>query len=217
LLKKVPLNEGAFFIRERLKSRTRLSTSTNSGARFMSSYVKVGRVKDAHGIKGELFIKLFAGEAAWLEKLETIRLVPEAGDQPEKTLKVKSARVHKKGLIAKTEEIRDRNEAETLKGWIFEIPSDFLVSEKGDTIYLREIQGFKVFTKDRGEIGSVEDFGTNGAQDLLLVRTPSGDYEIPFVEAFVESIDYGKGEIRLDVPPGLLGDLDEEASGDESQ
>ena len=27
-------------------------------------FVRVGKVKDAHGIKGELFIILFAGEAA---------------------------------------------------------------------------------------------------------------------------------------------------------
>jgi 16S rRNA processing protein RimM len=181
----------------------------------MSDFVRVGRVKDAHGIKGELFITLFAGEAAWLDKLESIRLVAENGEQPEKIFKVKSARIHKKGLIAKTEEIRDRNDAEALKGWFFEIPAEFLVSNKGDTIFLREIQGFKVFTKDRGEIGTIEDFATNGAQDLLVVRTLTGDYEIPFVEAFVESIDYEKAEVHLDIPEGLLGELDSVASDEE--
>lgn len=177
-----------------------------------SPYVRVGRVKDAHGIKGEIFITLFAGEAAWLGRLQEIRLVHET--EGAKLYSVKSVRLHKKGLIAKTNEIADRNEAETLIGWYLEIPSEFLVSEKGEAIYLREIQGFKVFTKAKGEVGTVENFASNGAQDLLVVRTNWGEFEIPFVEPFVESIEFDKRELHLDLPEGLLG---EELEGDEVQ
>ena len=174
-------------------------------------FVRVGRVKDAHGIKGEIFITLFAGEAAWLGKLKEIRLVREAGET--RVLNSKSVRFHKNGLIAKTEEIRDRNEAEAMVGWFLEIPSEFLVSEKGETIYLREIQGFRVFTKQKGEVGTVENFASNGAQDLLVIKTNWGEFEVPFVEAFVERMDFEAREIHLDLPEGLLGELD----GDEVQ
>lgn len=33
------------------------------------AYRAVGRVKDAHGLKGEIWVVLFAGEADWLESL----------------------------------------------------------------------------------------------------------------------------------------------------
>lgn len=171
-------------------------------------YVRVGRVKDAHGIKGEIFITIFAGEAAWLEKLKDVHLVTEDGAS-RKVFSVKSARFHKNGLIVKINEIRDRNEAEELKGWFFEIPPEFLVSEKGESIYLREIQGFRVFVKDKGEVGTIESFTTNNAQDLLVVKTNWGEFEIPFVEPFVEKMDFEAREIHLDLPAGLLGDLEE--------
>ena len=180
-------------------------------------FVRVGRVKDAHGIKGELFVVLFAGEAAWLEKLTQIRLVNEAPEPQLRVLAPKSIRLHKNGLIAKTEEIRDRNEAESLIGWYFEVPSELLVSEVGESIYLREIQGFRVITQAKGEVGTIAGFGTNGAQDLLLVKTAWGEFEIPFVEAYVQKIDYPASTVYMDLPEGLLGELEDEGGGDEIQ
>ena len=182
------------------------------------SFVRVGKVKDAHGIKGELFIVLFAGEAAWLDQLTELRLVKETADGKvdescARSLPLKSARIHKNGLIAKTETLKDRNDAELLKGWLLEIPEEFFVSEEGDSIYLREIQGFKLFTKAKGEVGTIESFGTNGVQDLLVVQTNWGEFEIPFVEELVERIDYDAREVHMDLPEGLLGELE----GDEVQ
>jgi 16S rRNA processing protein RimM len=178
-------------------------------------YVPVGRVKDAHGIKGELFIVLFAGEAAWLNKLKEIRLMkPDApaGQNPE-IFPVKAAKIHKNGFIAKTDLIKDRNRAEELKGFVLEIPESMLVSKKGESLYLREVLGFKVFTKAKGEVGTIEAFSTNTAQDLLVVKTSWGTFEIPFVKDFVENIDFEKKEVHLDLPEGLLGEFD----GDDEQ
>jgi len=181
----------------------------------MKEFVRVGKVKDAHGVKGELFLLLFSGEAAWLDQLKTVRLIESASEgAATREFAVRTARLHKNGLIVKTEEIKDRNEAEALKGWLFEVPSSFFVSAQGEAIYLREIEGFAVVCKERqAEIGTIEGFGSNGAQDLLLVKTGWGEFEIPFVEAFVDEIDYGARVIRMNLPPGLLGELD----GDEPQ
>ena len=175
------------------------------------TFVRVGKVKDAHGIKGELFLLLFAGEAAWLKKLIQIRLVTEDSSQL-RLLTPRSVRLHKNGLIAATAEILDRNEAESLKGWLFEIPSEFLVSMPGESIYLREIEGFQVITQAQGEVGTIVGFSSNGAQDLLIVKTADGEFEVPFVSAFVQKTDYDGRRIFLDLPPGLLGEKDGEST-----
>lgn len=173
------------------------------------SYVRVGKMKDAHGIRGELFVVLFAGEAEWLDKLKELRLVFENGSGEPKTYQIKSARAHKNGLIVKTMEIKDRNEAETLKGLLVEIPESFLVSNPGEQIFLREILGFTVSTVAKGEIGKVVKFSSNVAQDLLVVATKKGEFEIPFVDAFVKKMDYKAGTILMDLPDGLLGEADD--------
>ncbi len=173
------------------------------------SYVRVGKMKDAHGIRGELFVVLFAGEAEWLGKLKELRLVVENGSSEPKTYQIKSARAHKNGLIVKTMELKDRNEAEALKGLLVEIPESFLVSKPGEQIFLREILGFTVSTVAKGEIGKVVKFSSNVAQDLLVVATKKGEFEIPFVDAFVKKMDYKAGTILMDLPEGLLGEADD--------
>ncbi|MCM2282032.1 MAG: ribosome maturation factor RimM [Bdellovibrionaceae bacterium] len=173
----------------------------------MKEFVTVGRVKDGHGLKGELFITLFAGEAAWLPKLKELRLIPPGDlEGPAKTFPVRHARLHKNGLIVLSPDIRGRNEAESLKGWMLEIPGEFLVSEAGEQIYLAEIENFKVDVEGRGEIGRITGFSSNGIQDLLVVATDKGEFEIPFVDAFVQEIDYENETIRMSLPIGLLGE-----------
>ncbi len=172
----------------------------------MSEFVRVGKVKDAHGIRGELFVILFSGEAAWLEKLESVRLVRESGELGGE-FSLKSARPHKNGLIIKSDDIKDRNKAETLKGLLFEIPQSFLVSKPGESIYLTEIKDFTLVDATLGEVGKIVAFSSNTAQDLLVVKTPKGlTYEVPFVKQLVTGIDYEAGIVETDLPPGLIGD-----------
>lgn len=179
-------------------------------------FVRVGKVKDAHGIRGELFVVLFAGEAEWLEKLTTLRLVPEAGGSAEQTFAVKSARPHKNGFIVKSNDIKDRNQAETLKGLLLEIPEDFLVSEPGESIYLREIQNFTL--KNGGvAVGPIVKFSSNTVQDLLVVETARGEFEVPFVAALVKKIDYEARTVDMDLPRGLLGEDDEDETERDGQ
>ncbi len=178
----------------------------------MEEFVAVGRVKDAHGLKGELFITLKAGEASWLKKLKTLRLL--SPNKEVRSFAIKSARIHKNGIVVLSPEIKDRTAAEGFRGWSFEIPSEFLVSAKGEQIYLREILNFKLNVDTRGEIGVIRGFSTNGAQDLLVVETKQGEFEIPFVEAFVLEIDYTKRVIEMVLPEGLLGEPVDESRDD---
>lgn len=174
----------------------------------LEKFVRVGKIKDAHGIRGELFVVLFSGEADWLDDLESLRLVNENGDADAKTFAVKSARFHKNGFIVKSPDIKDRNMAETLKGRLLEVPEAFLISAPGETLFLREVLGFTVVTDAQGEVGPIEAFSSNVAQDLLVVKSKSNNekYEIPFVKDFVKSIDYDSKKIHMELPYGLLGE-----------
>ena len=84
-----------------------------------------------------------------------------------------------------------------------EIPKKILVSRKGDTPYLIEIMGFEVFDQEQ-IIGVVQNFSSNTEQDLLVVESPIRFFEIPFVEAFIDSIDYENKKIFMKIPEGLL-------------
>ena len=102
------------------------------------------------------------------------------------------------------EEIEDRTQAENVQGWEFYIPDDFFVSEPGESLFLGEVEGFKVIEAQAGEIGVVTGFNSVPGQDLLLVKGAKDTYDIPFVEAFIERIDLEGKTLYMNLPEGLL-------------
>jgi 16S rRNA processing protein RimM len=169
----------------------------------------VGWVKQAHGIRGELFVQLYAREADWLNHLNDIFLLaPNASAL--KSWAVEVARPHKEGLIVKLKGCDDRNTSETMRKSGVYIPEDLLVADEGEGIYLKQILGFEVIDPAGVRLGKITGFGTNGVQDLLHVETAKGSEAlVPFVEAFIVNIDFDKQQVKMDLPQGLI-DLEEE-------
>jgi len=163
----------------------------------------VGKVKDAHGLRGELYIMIFSGDVAWAKKLQKFELrSPKTGETI--AFDVEKMKPFKQGLIVKPATMTDRNAAEAVKGHEFYIPADIFVSKPGETIFLNEIIDFMVKNVAQENIGPIKGFSSNGAQDLLVVETAHGKAEIPFVEAFIKKIDFKHKTVVMDLPEGLL-------------
>jgi len=163
----------------------------------------VGKVKGAHGLRGELYLLVFSGETSWFSQLTCLHLFC-AENRKWVELPLESIRPHKKGMIAKIEILADRNEAELYKGSEFFIPKDFLVSKPGEDIYLAEIENFNVFQKGRGFIGKVTAFSSNGVQELIVVTNSKGEFEVPLVDPLIVEIRWNQNEIEMDLPDGLV-------------
>lgn len=179
----------------------------------------VGRVKDAHGLKGELWVVLFSGQCDWLDALNAsgeFQLRPqEASEEGVRRFALKGARRHKNGVILQSPDLRDRTQAEAWRGHFLQIPESFLVAGEGETYFLAEIEGFEVWNAEpSSRIGPIVGFSTNGIQDLLQVRLSGGEVvEIPFVDEFVARIESQERRIFMKLPPGLFeAQLGNEAS-----
>jgi 16S rRNA processing protein RimM len=164
-------------------------------------YHRVGFIRSAHGIRGEVHVQLFAGQADW-EAEELFLVLP--GTRELKKFALVSERPHKDGLIAVLEGIQDRNAAEAIAKSPVYVSNDVLVSEEGEQIFLHEILQFDVVDPHGAILGRIESFQDNGAQDLLEVRTSKGLSLVPFVDDFIVEIDFDKKQVRMDLPPGLI-------------
>lgn len=173
-------------------------------------WTEIGRVADAQGIKGEVFVAIPAGEAPWLKDLKTCSLGPsnQGKNSDLSSFQVLKAREHRKGqkfgLVLALEGVVDRNTSETLKGQAFFIPTKFLETKSQNNFYLREILDFLIRDLNTGIEGQIVGFSHNGAQDLLVVSTRKGEFDVPLVQDFIERIDYDKGLVLLKLPLGLL-------------
>lgn len=163
---------------------------------------KMGHVKEAHGLKGELLIHIPTGDASWADDLETC-LLKDPKSETELKLTVESQKNHKSGLRIKFKEILDRTQAEKYRGWLFLMDEDLLISKPGETIFLSEILNFEVQQSTGHVWGQIIGFSYNGAQDLLQIKNAKGVFEAPFVEDFIVNIDFENQRVIMNLPDGL--------------
>jgi 16S rRNA processing protein RimM len=170
--------------------------------------MKVGKIRDAHGMKGEVFVISFAKDLAWLESLTHLKL---EGSLPNKTGKHEPAtfefainefKPHKKGALIRLEGVADRTAAEKLIGFCVELDLGQLKSESGEKIFLHEVEGFEVY--NGGSLrGVVTGFSSNGAQDLAMIRSEKAEFSAPFIPEFIEEIKWKEKQIVMTYPLDL--------------
>lgn len=169
------------------------------------TWKKVGKIKEPHALKGELYVLVFSKDVSWLNKLTEFRLSPTDDPQAGRTFEVERIKPFREGLMLKPKYISNRNESDLLKGQMFFIPEDMLNSEVGETIFLSEIQGFEITNENDQILAQITGFSSNGLQDILVVKTTEGKVaEIPFVEDFILDLNFENRKIKMSLPEGLL-------------
>ena len=183
--------------------------SRSSNSPSFSGFYRVGWIKSAHGIRGELFLRLNADRADWAEEATELALLP-AGKNALEKFAIQKMTSHKDGWIVSLKGVSDRNRAEELAKSVVYIDESLLESDPGEQIYLNQISGFAVVDPQGLVVGEVTGFSSNGPQDLLQVKVASGhEALIPLIDAFLVHIDFDKKQLTMDLPPGLI-DLEEE-------
>ena len=105
----------------------------------MAAHVTLAAIAGAHGITGEVRLKLFA------QGLESLAL-HQAFTAGGRTLTLKSLRPDKIGAVARFAEIGDRTTAEGLRGTLLTVPRDRLPPLGDGEYYHTDIIGLAVVT-----------------------------------------------------------------------
>lgn len=163
----------------------------------------VGKVREAHGLKGDLYVLVFSGDISWAKKMKGFALKSKTGEELTEYT-VERTKPFKKGIIVKAAEITNRNESEAVEHLEFYIDDALLVSEPGENIYLSEVLNFKLKDPEQTTLGEIVGFSSNGVQDLLVVQVGDKKVEVPFVDEFIKKIDFKHQAVVMDLPEGLF-------------
>jgi len=152
--------------------------------------VALAAVAGAHGIKGEVRLKLFAEGVDSLSRHATLSV---GG----RTLKLESIRDGGgKGAVARFAGIADRTAAEGLRGSLVEVDRAALPPLEAGEYYHADIIGLTCFDQAGEPVGTVASVENFGAGDLLEVEKPDGRRSlIPFRAGIA---DYDGDRIILD-------------------
>lgn len=174
--------------------------------------VEVGYVGAAYGIRGWIKVQPHADDASALLHARRWWLLapPQAGlvvadasrAQPV-CVKIAQSREHSGTVVAQASGVADRNLAEALRGrrvWIRR--ADFPAPE-ADEFYWVDLIGCTVSNEQGELLGEVSGLIDNGAHQILQVAFAqpdgkAGERLIPFVDAFLRSVDTEARRIVVD-------------------
>lgn len=163
--------------------------------------IKIGKIKDAHSLKGDLYLIIFSKDFSWQQNLTEGYL--GIGVDDARKYSIRKMNPHKDGFILGLDGVIDRNQAEAMIGQIFFVEEAELESEPEDTIFLREILNFEVYDQSGAFAGIIEGFSSNGPQDLLIIQKDGKTFEMPFVAPLIQKIDHMEKKIYLVIPEGI--------------
>jgi 16S rRNA processing protein RimM len=136
--------------------------------------IALAAVAGAHGVKGELRLKLFTES---VENLARHKIVAIGGVER----KLEGVRAGPSGAIARVAGISDRSGAEALRGSLVEVERSALPPLEQGEYYHADLIGLACVDGEGGSLGRVVGVENYGAGDLLEVGKPDGKRSlIPF-------------------------------------
>lgn len=129
--------------------------------------VVMAAVAGAHGISGEVRLKLFTASPDNLKPHARF----EAGGR---TLTLKSVRPGPQGAVARFAEVGDRTAAEALRGTLLTVPRDSLPALPEGEYYWHDLVDLAVVDEAGVALGRVVGVENYGASDLLEVELAGG-------------------------------------------
>jgi 16S rRNA processing protein RimM len=166
----------------------------------------VGLVRGFHGLRGAVRVESLTDRAQ--ERFSVGRsLFVEGGDTP---LTIVEAQPDAQGWRLRFAEVADRTAAEALRDVYLEAivaPGEQL--PRGE-FYWHEVIGASVTDVDGTSLGKVADVYRAGGAEVIVVRGPAGEVDVPLVRAVVRIFAPARGEIVVDGEAlGLRGPRDE--------
>jgi 16S rRNA processing protein RimM len=170
-------------------------------------HVIVGRVRKAHGVRGEVVVESLTDDAATIFATGQRLLAGDvSGDLspsgPE--LHIRRSTPFKGGWILRLTEITTRNEAELWRDRYLLLPASELTPLADDEVYHHDLVGLRVHLPDGASIGHVEAVFEVPQGLVLDVRTEHGTVLVPYRPEVVTAVNVAEGTIRIDPPAGLL-------------
>ena len=151
--------------------------------------VALAAVAGAHGVKGEVRLKLFTDSATNL-KVHSKLIV---GGAERRLIDVREGG---KTAVARFEGVGDRTAAEALRGSLVEVDRDALPPLEEGEYYHSDLIGLPCVDQEGERVGTVVSVENFGAGDLLDVETTEGRRSlIPFRDGVADLAD---GKIVLD-------------------
>lgn len=172
-----------------------------------SPLVIVGRIRRAHGIRGEVLVEVQTETPDAIFAPGARVFVGDArGDAPRqaRALHVEDALPFKDVLRVTFAEIPDRTEAERWRDRYLLVPQEELEPPGEDEVFVHQLAGLELVLPGGEPVGRVLGTFDVAGRLLLEVQRTGGTVLIPYEAPFVEAVDLEGKRLVMALPEGLL-------------
>ncbi|MET1015652.1 ribosome maturation factor RimM [Leifsonia flava] len=178
--------------------------------------LRVGRLLKAHGLKGAIKLELYtdAPERRFVPGAVFSLQVPPGTPWHGKSIELIELRWYNQHPVGFFKDVPDRTAAEALAKailWVDQDPTELTGEE--DAWYDHQLVGLDV-VRDGVKVGLVARIDHLPAQDLIIVKTTTGEVMVPFVSAIVPSVDLTTGVVTVTPPLGLFEEIPDDDAPD---
>ncbi len=158
--------------------------------------VALGHISGIHGVKG--WVKIHS----LTEPREAIfEYQPWLLGEPKTATRIIQGKRHGKHLIARLEQVTDREQAVSLLNLQISVYRNQLPQLPESEFYWTDLMGLRVKLEDGTELGKIRSMLATGANDVMVVQ---GEKEllIPFIHGpYVKNVDLEQGLVVVDWDP----------------
>lgn len=159
----------------------------------------VGKVAGVHGIRGELAVFPLTDDPERFFDLDCVFIDTEdpAGGPPQPQ-EIEGVRIHKGRVLLKVASIQDRTAAERLIGHQVFIRNEDRKELAENQFFVDQLVGLTVEDEAGRRLGTVETVTQIPSGHILAIRfEEGGTFDVPFVKAYVASVDTELGRLVL--------------------
>lgn len=154
----------------------------------------MGRIVGAFGVQGWVKVKPHTQDPASLGEFGRWWVESRAGWRE---VALEDFAVHSKGPVAKLAGCGSREAADALRGSDVAISRELLGEAEEGAHFQVDLVGLEVVEEGGEPLGRVESFFATG-ETAVMVVAGARERLIPFIDAFVKSVDRGAGRITVE-------------------
>jgi 16S rRNA processing protein RimM len=168
--------------------------------------ITLGRVIGAHGLRGELRVRLLDETDNNLRAMSSVWLAREEGDPKAVEARVRAVGSGRRGEARLAlQGVDGREAAEALRGRLVQALVGQLGPLPAGEYYQYQLIGCRVEDGEGRVLGVVSGIWETGAPALLVVVDEAQrEHLIPTASAILREVDVAARRITIDAPPGLI-------------
>ena len=175
---------------------------------FATQWIVLGRIRQAHGLRGEIKLQHHCASLQDLQRYKSMRCIPHVDvsatemtdDYTGDVLRVLRCRAGRNAheVIVAFAEITTRDHAESLVGKNLAVSRDALPSLKEEEFFHHDLLGLQAHDAQQQPLGRITAVHNFGAGDMINITRENGqEFLHPFKPEFVTDIDLVQGRCTL--------------------